>query len=229
MTRGLPYSIGVHILTLVLVILFGNRVSQVQPVVPRSIKVRMVQLPKVEPTPETQVIEQAPVQAPPEIQPELPPKELPKPKPEEKKPEPEVKKPEPKVEQPPAEEPVKQDELPTETPTVAMLPSGPSVAGTDIDFPFAWYLSRVEGLIARNWKPRQLGFGQKAVVTCAVHFVITRNGSVGRVSLTEGSGVGVYDREAIRAVQTTRMPPLPPQYTGSTLGVTFIFNLEPGT
>jgi len=41
------------------------------------------------------------------------------------------------------------------------------------------------------------------------------------------SGVGVYDREALRAIQTVRLPPLPPQYAAATLGVTFTFNLEP--
>ena len=39
---------------------------------------------------------------------------------------------------------------------------------------------------------------------------------------------GLYDREALRAVSTTRLPPLPPTYGGSSLGVTFIFNLESG-
>jgi TonB family protein len=65
-------------------------------------------------------------------------------------------------------------------------------------------------------------------VACAVHFVIARNGTISQVTLSEGSGVGLYDREALRAVSTTRLPPLPPTYGGSSLGVTFIFNLESG-
>ena len=101
--------------------------------------------------------------------------------------------------------------------------------GTDSDFPFAWYLSRVEGLIARNWNPRQLGFGKRAVVSCAVHFNIARGGAVSQATLVASSGIGVFDRESLRAVQTTSLPPLPPQYGGSSLGVTFIFNLEPGS
>jgi TonB family protein len=60
-----------------------------------------------------------------------------------------------------------------------------------------------------------------------VHFRIARNGTVSEVSLVRNSGVGVYDRESLRAVQTTRLPPLPTQYKGSNLGITFIFNLEP--
>jgi TonB family protein len=66
-------------------------------------------------------------------------------------------------------------------------------------------------------------------VSCAVHFRIARNGTVSQVTLVRNSGVGVFDRESLRAVQTTKLPPLPPQYTNPSLGVTFIFNLEPGT
>jgi TonB family protein len=103
------------------------------------------------------------------------------------------------------------------------------VGDTDTDFPFAWYLTRVEGLIARNWSPRQIGFGKRAVVSCAIHFSVARNGTVSQVTLVRNSGVGVFDRESLRAVQTTKLPPLPPQFTGSSLGITFVFNLEPGT
>ena len=106
---------------------------------------------------------------------------------------------------------------------------GTSVSGTDSDFPFAYYVQAVEGRIVANWHPRQLGFGDKAVVSCSVHFVIARNGAISQVRLVRNSGMGVFDREAVRAVQTSRLPPLPPQYRGGDLGVTFDFNLEPGS
>ena len=54
--------------------------------------------------------------------------------------------------------------------------TGPAVSGTDSDFPFAWYLQAVESKVVANWKPRQLGFGDRAVVSCSVHFVINRAG-----------------------------------------------------
>jgi protein TonB len=229
LSRGLPVSILVHAIGLVVMVMFGNYVART-PVRPsHSIKVQMVHLPQLQERP-AEVPDEVAVQPEPqrEIKAELPPKELPKPKPVDV----------PKVEKVPQEKievqelPVaKPDETPKEPVAAIAKPivSGPSAADTDTDFPFAWYLSRVEGLIARNWKPRQIGFGKRAVVSCAVHFSIAKNGAVTQVTLVRNSGVGVFDRESLRAVQTTKLPPLPPQFTGPSLGVTFIFNLEPGT
>ena len=223
MTRGLPYSLAFHTITLLLIFLFGSSVSRVPLESPKTIRVKMVYLPRTrpEPTPAVEPPAEQPVvqkEAPKEVVPELPPKELPQAKTETKKPDP---VPEEKAAAPEAAPAV---EVP-----VTSLAMGPSVEGTDSDFPFAWYLARVEGLIARNWNPRQLGFGKKSMVSCAVHFQVGKNGAVSQVTLFRNSGVGVFDRESLRAVQTTRLPPLPPQYSGSSLGVTFIFNLEPGS
>ena len=229
LSRGLPVSILVHAIALVVVFMFGNYVAR-NPVRPtHSIKVKMIHMPPpqvIEATvPDEPVVQPEPQK---EIKPELPPKELPKPKPEDK---PKVEaKPQEKieVEDPKPKEQAETPDKPTEQVAKPII-SGPSAADTDTNFPFAWYLSRVEGLIARNWKPRQIGFGKRAVVSCAVHFSIARNGTVTQVTLVRNSGVGVFDRESLRAVQTTKLPPLPPQFTSPSLGGTFIFNLEPGT
>ena len=230
MTRGLPYSLAFHTLVLLTVFLFGSSVSRSVLEPPKSIRVKMVHLPRTQPE-STPPIEQPVVQPeiPKEVVPELPPKELPKPKPE-------VKKPLEKVKEQPVRQEKEPDPVPEDTATdpdiqatVTPIALGPSVEGTDSDFPFAWYLARVEGLIARNWNPRQLGFGKRAIVSCAIHFQVAKGGAVSQVTLVRNSGIGVFDRESLRAVQTTNLPPLPPQYSGSSLGVTFIFNLEPGS
>ncbi len=218
MTRGLPYSLAFHSIALVMVFLFGSTVSRNPVEMPKSIRVKMVHLPRTKPAPEQSVAETItqPVEVK-ETVPDLPPKEIPKPKPEIKKP---IEK---KV------EPVENKIDANPQADVSPIALGPSVEGTDSDFPFAWYLARIEGLIARNWNPRQLGFGKKALVSCAVHFQVAKGGSVSQVTLVRNSGIGVFDRESLRAVQTTNLPPLPPQFSGSSLGVTFIFNLEPGS
>ena len=234
MTRGLPYSLAFHTLVLLAVFLFGSSVSRTPLEPPKSIRVQMVHLPRTRPEP-TPAVEQPVVQReiPQEVVPQLPPKELPQAKPE-------VKKPPAMLQDPPVRQERKPDPVPEEVvadpdvdpdiqAAVTPVALGPSVEGTDSDFPFAWYLSRVEGLIARNWNPRQLGFGKKAIVSCAVHFQVAKGGAVSQVTLVRNSGIGVFDRESLRAVQTTSLPPLPPQYSGSSLGVTFIFNLEPGS
>ncbi len=108
------------------------------------------------------------------------------------------------------------------------LATGASVASTDANFPFAYYLSVMEGQVARNWNPRQMGFRSNSGVSCVLHFTIQRSGAVSQVTLSRSSGIGVYDREAMRAVQSTRLPPLPGDFGSNTLGVTMTFNLESG-
>jgi protein TonB len=234
MSRGLPYSIIIHLLTLAAVVFLGNTVNRQEIRPPRSIRVHMVELPrapqaKPEETPAETLPEVVEPPVPKETVVELPPKELPKAKPEPEK-KPEVKKePEPEVKEPPLEQP-KVEAEPLDDPGAAEAPvaAGPSVEGTDVDFPFAWYLARVQGQIARNWNPRQLGFRENTVVSCVVHFTINKSGTVSQVTLTQPSGVSVFDREALRVVQSSRIPPLPPGFSSSTLGVSMKFNLESG-
>ena len=234
MTRGLPISILIHALTIGLVLIFGNSVNQRQYEVPRTIGVKLVELPKVQqPKPEQQdplkIVE--PPKAQPKVIEEKAPKEVPVKKPDpkpEKKPDPPeeiITKEEPTVDLPDdvAQELPSESDVP-DTPEVA-LATGASVAGTDSNFPFAWYLSVMEGQVARNWNPRQMGYNN-AGVSCVLHFTIQRSGAVSQVTIARSSGIGVYDREALRAVQSTRLPQLPGDFGASSLGVTMTFNLE---
>ncbi len=228
LSRGIPVSVLIHAIVLVVVVMFGNQVAR-NPIQPsRSIKVKMVRMPEPR-VQQKEVPAEAVVVPEPqkEIKPELPPKELPKPKPVDP---PRVeKKPQEKIEVPdPVVEPVKKTEEPVKQVTTTMT-SGAQISDADTNFPFDWYVSRVDGLIWGKFKPRQIGFGKRAMISCTVHFVVGRNGSVSQVTLVRNSGVGVFDREALRAVQTTKLPPLPPQFTGPSVGFTYIFILEPGT
>lgn len=235
MTRGMPYSVLVHALVLVLVVVYGNRVTR-RPVEPmHAIPFRLihtvaaeqenpVEVPQPEIEPETQSDPEPPVETPPEQKVDLPPKEVPVKPPEEKKPE---EKPEVKPQH--QETVVARETAPDSTVSAdqsAPAAGGLRVQGTDSDFPFQWYLMQIQSMVDRNWKPRQLGFG-KSSITCTVHFEVSRGGAISGVSLIASSGIGVYDREALRAVEASRLPPLPPRYSGSRLGVAINFNLEP--
>jgi len=221
--RGLPFSLGLHFAVLTVLILFGNQVARHPVRPPHAMKVKMVHLPSPSPVKQPpQVLVKPPV-AQSRIREPQPAKELPKPKPK-PKPEPKVVKPQPKVE---AAAPSVVPETAEIAQIVPAVVSAPSVKGTDEDFPFSWYINLVESKVVNNWHPRKLGFGKRAVVSCTVHFRVARNGAVTEVTLNRNSGVGVYDRESLRAVKSTRLPPLPPQYRGSSLGITFIFHLEP--
>ncbi len=233
MTRGLPISMIVHALALGLVLMFGNVVQQKTYQAPQTIGVRLVELPKVQSQitePIEDIKEIVPPKPKPKIPDELPPKELPKPKEEPKKdpPKKELTEEKPKEVIPELTGDDSEEIDETEDAPVVPLTTGTSVDGTDSDFPFAWYLSIMEGQIARNWNPKQMGFRSGSGIGCVVHFTIQQSGAVVQVTMERTSGVGVYDREALRAVQSTRLPQLPADFGASSLGVTMTFNLESG-
>lgn len=229
MTRGLPYSLVVHALLLLVVIVYGNHVSRRPPRLPRAVPFRFVHMPRPQAQTAPRETPPPPVEEQPAVEPEaaprkteaqLPPKEVPDRTQEQK---PQEAEPEPRTRTEPEPEP--EPDVQENTEPVAAV-AGPRVGATDSDFPFAWYLTRIEALVDRHWNPRQMGFrGDR--ISCTVHFEVSRAGTISGVSLTESSGIGVFDREALRAVMATRLPPLPPQYRGASLGVSFIFNLEP--
>lgn len=231
MTRTLPLSILLHLGVLGLLAAWGGYVPPAPLEPHRVLRVQIARLPAVEPQvsqalpepePEPPEVVAEPIPQPKPVDPVLPPKQVPKPI--EPAPQP-PRQPEPPVPRPQPQQP---SATPTEESSPAAATGGPAVSGTDVDFPFAWYLNRVEGIIARQWNPRQLGFRESASRTCIVHFMIDRTGQVSQVTLVRSSGVALFDREALRAVRTGRLPPLPPKFPHRALGVTFVFTLEPG-
>lgn len=100
------------------------------------------------------------------------------------------------------------------------LSFGTSVAALESDFPFTFYVDQMLTLIGANWLKPEATEETVAVVA----FSIQRDGRVTDVKLTEPSGVGVYDRAAVRAVYSANpLPPLPPEFTGDHLGVRLRF------
>jgi TonB family protein len=98
----------------------------------------------------------------------------------------------------------------------APLAFGTSVAALDVDFPFAFYVDQMLTLIGGNWLKPEASEGTAATVA----FNIQRDGRVTDVKLISASGIGVYDRAAVRAVYAANpLPPLPPEFSGGRLGV----------
>jgi len=230
MSRGLPLSIIVHLGTLGLLAVWGAYVPQ-PPLSPqRILRVQIAHLPlpqaqvaqpSAEPPAEPAVgADRPPAEAAPK-EPVLPPKDVPK----ETRKQPETK-PEPVLTPPSTAADTRADSAIAAA--VLATASGPAVSGTDVDFPFAWYLNRVEGIVARQWNPRQLGFREGSARSCVVHFMIDRAGRVAQVTLVRSSGVSLFDREAVRAVKAASLPSLPPKFPHRALGVTFVFTLQSG-
>ncbi len=232
MTRGLPVSIIVHLMVLGMLAAWGGHVPP-PPMEPhRILRVQIAKMPEATPQVSQPAPETDPEPVIPQIEPEpqpkpqepvLPPKEVPRKV--ERKPEPELDPTPVPVQPEPDETPPPEVDL---DPTPAPTASGPAISGTDVDFPFAWYLNRVEGIIARNWNPRQLGFREGSNRQCLVHFTVGRAGQISQVTLLRSSGVSLFDREALRAVKAGRLPPLPAKFPHRALGVTFEFNLQSG-
>jgi protein TonB len=243
MARGMPISIILHLVVLGVLATWGG-LTPMRPLEPQHVmRVQLASLPETRTEPEpapvieppAEEVEHAPRLEPPEPvrqepEPVLPPKEVPQEEPEvQKQPEPE---PDPEPITPTPEPPVRPVTPPEEATEGETSPtaeaSDPLVATTDEIFPFDYYLRTVRNNVARKWRPKQLGFRGDTQRSCVVHFMIGRGGQVSQVTLVRSSGVSLFDREALRAVKATRMPPLPGKFASPSLGVTFTFTLRSG-
>jgi len=149
-------------------------------------------------------------------------KDRPKPKPVVKQ-QPKPEKPEPRLAQPAEPSPAPPNPAPANarTPHLDFAPVGEGVSGgvatDDPNFEFAYYLQMVRTQIARNWTPPD---GAAANAKVVLHFRVARSGAISQLRLETGSGNGVFDQSALRAVMITQtLPPLPLGYAGADLGI----------
>ena len=97
--------------------------------------------------------------------------------------------------------------------------SGPMTLNVS-DFPFAWYLSRVQAKVTEKWVGKALP-GQQPVAV----FEINREGQVSRIAIEKSSGNSYYDQAAVRAItEANPFPPLPAEFPGQMLRVHLGFN-----
>jgi protein TonB len=77
------------------------------------------------------------------------------------------------------------------------------------------YLNQMTDLIRRNWNPNQGATGE-----VLLKFTINRDGSLTNIQVEKSSGNALLDLESQRAMAKTRaLPPLPREFTESTLTV----------
>lgn len=109
----------------------------------------------------------------------------------------------------------------TTAPAVDVPIGGAAVTGLEGgDFPYTIYIERMKSLIGSRWLRPKVNDG----TTATVHFVIERDGRIRDARLDSSSGLGIYDRAALRAViETSPLPPLPFAYNGTYLGVRLTF------
>ena len=100
--------------------------------------------------------------------------------------------------------------------------------GGDFATRYGWYIEAVRRRINQNWDQYTIDPAVRAAHTAhsVMSFTIARDGSVKDIRLTQTSGNASMDTSAQRALlSSSPMPPLPSDYAGSYVNVTFDFDL----
>ncbi|GHV12587.1 hypothetical protein AGMMS49938_05430 [Fibrobacterales bacterium] len=182
--------------------------------------------PEPEPTPEPEPIPE-PVPEPVPTPAPTPPKTPPKPQTPEPASSPPTPAPQPPNPAPPAENPKPSMDMPMDLPSDIKnaemdMPALRMLGNMAMDPQLQAYLDRLVRLLYQNFNPpagTEIARGTKS----SVQFQIARNGDIEEVVLRKSSGNAVWDRLAVRAVQITKPPPLPPSFTPENLPLIFDF------
>ncbi|MCL1957101.1 MAG: TonB C-terminal domain-containing protein [Fibromonadales bacterium] len=178
------------------------------------------------PEPISETIPEPVVEPEPVVKPDLKPELKPEPKP----PTP-VAKPEPKPKQESKPTPVEpaqshsmdMPDLPSDIKNKDMdMPALTLLSDVTMDPQMQAYINTLVQLLYRNFNPpagTEISKGTKSTV----QFQIARNGEINEVVLRSSSGSGIWDRLAVRAVQITKLPPIPPSFTAENLICKFDF------
>ncbi|MGH9741485.1 MAG: energy transducer TonB [Candidatus Acidiferrum sp.] len=123
--------------------------------------------------------------------------------------------------------------LPTSYATKPGGGSGPVTVngqgGGDFASRYAWYIESVRRRIGQNWLQSTIDPAVRAArrAHCVMTFRIYRDGTVKDIQMSQTSGNFSMDNSAQRALLSSNpMPALPSDYAGSSVDVTFDFDLS---
>ena len=93
---------------------------------------------------------------------------------------------------------------------------------------YAWYIEAVRRSVAQNWLQSTIDPAVRAArqAHCVMTFRIQRDGSVTNIQMSQTSGNLSMDNSARRALDGIHFGPLPNDYSGSSVDVTFDFDLS---
>jgi len=92
---------------------------------------------------------------------------------------------------------------------------------------YGWYVASMRARVSANWLLSTISTSVVSAPRVYLTFKISRDGSVRDVDITQSSGVPEVDRSALRAVLASNpLPPLPPEYSGSSVDVQFYFDFH---
>lgn len=93
------------------------------------------------------------------------------------------------------------------------------------DFPYAWYLRQVLQKVEERWQTQNRS--SEAAQKPRIYVEIRRDGSIAPPRIEQSSGSSFYDRAALRAItEASPFPPLPADWSKSSLRVLFNFDLK---
>ena len=99
--------------------------------------------------------------------------------------------------------------------------SGGAVSLDVTDFCCQEYLDQMADAIRRNWDQNQ-----GLVGSTTMQFVILKNGTIQTPQVEKSSGFVALDNAALRALQLSKLPPLPAQFENPTLTVHLRFDFQ---
>ena len=125
-----------------------------------------------------------------------------------------------------SENPVPPKPSPQAAPAATTGTGEPAVGQTGVtgleggDFPYTLYIERMKTLVASHWVRPPVTSELKTII----YFVVERDGRIRDAKIEIPSGNGTFDRAALRSVlESSPLPPLPFQYSGTYLGVHLTF------
>jgi periplasmic protein TonB len=88
---------------------------------------------------------------------------------------------------------------------------------------YAAYVNEITRRISSNWLKSMVDSRVQKAPRVYLTFKIERDGKITDVQVQQSSGVASLDRSAQRAVLVSQLPPLPADYRGTDVNVTFYF------
>jgi periplasmic protein TonB len=105
--------------------------------------------------------------------------------------------------------------------------AGISFGEGDFGSRYGWYVSAVRSRVSGNWLLSTISPTLMSAPRVYVEFKIARDGTISGIGLAQSSGNPDVDRSAIRAVEASNpLGPLPSDYSGSSVSVSFYFDFH---
>jgi periplasmic protein TonB len=92
---------------------------------------------------------------------------------------------------------------------------------------YAYYVAAMRNRISANWLMSMVSPNIVSAPRAYLTFDIQRDGTITNVQITQSSGTPEVDRSALRAILASNpLPPLPGDYSGSSVSVQFYFDFH---